>query len=340
MPHKYYNAINIFYKSQYISIQKAWNRHGSWVKAWKNLGKEIKIDPDKEWEKLEKYNITLLLPSDKQFPKIIKEIPSPPFGLYIKGKCEFPSPAVAIVGTRKATQEGQRISQQFGYELAEQNIPVISGLALGVDQAAHKGALEIKGKTIAVLANGLDIIYPHQHENLANKILENNGTVVSEYPIETPPYPVNFLERNRIISGLSVAIIVIEAPYGSGALCTAQFAVEQNREVFVVPGPINQSNYAGSHNLIKSGASLITMVNDIFDALNLPLIKDEKRQNKNINLNKEQETVLNYIENDGGSLSVDKITELTKLQPHVVNQTIAFLVINGIIKEDKGKYYL
>ncbi len=340
MPHKYYNAINIFYKSQYFPIQRAWNKYGSWIKAWKNLKGEIKIDPDKEWGRMEKYGIALLLPSDKQFPKILKEIPLSPFGLYIRGKCEFPSPAIAIVGTRKATQEGQRISQKLGYELAEQNIPVISGLALGVDQAAHKGALEIGGKTVAVLANGLDVVYPHQHENLANKILENNGAIISEYSIGIPPYPVNFLERNRIISGLSVAIIVIEAPYGSGALCTAKFAVEQNREVFVVPGLISQSNYAGSHNLIKSGASLITEVNDIFEALNLTLIKDKNRPGKNVNLTKEQQTVLNYIENDGKSLSVDKITELTKLEPHVVNQTIAFLIISGIIKEDKGKYYL
>ena len=160
----------------------------------------------------------------------------------------------------------------------------------------------------------------------------------SEYSIGTPPFPSNFLDRNRIISGLSYGIIVIEAPYGSGALCTAQYAIEQNREVFVVPGMISQSNYAGSHGLIKSGASLVTHVNDIFESFNVPLVKKEK--GKNINLTKNQQKVLNYIENDGNSLNVDKITELTRLEPHVVNQTIAFLVINGIIKEDDGKYYL
>lgn len=338
MPHKHYNAISVFYKSQYLALQKAWERFHSWPKAWQALKKDINIDPDEEWEKLEKYKVKLIMPTDKTFPEMLKEIPLPPFGLYVKGNPEFTSPAIAIVGTRKATQEGQKISQQFGRELAEQNITVVSGLALGIDQAAHKGALEAKGKTVAVLANGLDITYPHQHENLSNKIIENNGAIVSEYAVGTPPFPSNFLERNRIISGLSSGIIVIEAPYGSGALCTAQYAIEQNREVFVVPGMISQSNYAGSHGLIKSGASLITSVNDIFASFNLPLLKRER--NKNINLNKEQQKVLNYIENDGNSLNVDKIIELTRLEPHVVNQTIAFLVINGIIKEDGGKYYL
>ncbi len=338
MPHKYYNAISVFYKSQYFAVQKAWERFHSWPKAWQILKKDINVDPDKEWERLEKRKIKLMMPTDKDFPEMIKEIPSPPFGLYVRGNLEPALSAIAIVGTRKATQEGQKISRQFGRELAEQGIVVVSGLALGIDQAAHKGALEAKGKTVAVLANGLDLIYPRQHENLANQIIENGGAVVSEYSIGTPPFPSNFLDRNRIISGLSYGIIVIEAPYGSGALCTAQYAIEQNREVFVVPGMISQSNYAGSHGLIKSGASLVTHVNDIFESFNVPLVKKEK--GKNINLTKNQQKVLNYIENDGNSLNVDKITELTRLEPHVVNQTIAFLVINGIIKEDDGKYYL
>ena len=303
---------------------------------------------------MEKNNIRLLLQDDEQFPYLLREITDAPFGLYLKGSLVFSPPLVAIVGTRRATNEGLRLSQKFGRELAEQNITVISGLALGIDQAAHRGALEAQtarnesgrttcgeqGRTIAVLANGLDDIYPHQNRPLGEKIIAQGGALISEYPLGTPSLPHQFLERNRIVSGLSLATLVIEAPFESGALVTAHCAVEQNRDVFVVPGPLTNRNYVGSHQLIKSGAALVTNTEDICLALNLPLLPARSQTKNLINLTFEQKMVLNYIETAGHSLPVDKIIELTKLESHVINQALASLVINDIIKEYNGKYSL
>ena len=340
MPHKYYNAINIFYKSQYFALAKIWKRYRSWERAWRGLAKKISVDPDQEWERLKKYQINLILKSDEEYPKLLKEIPLAPFALYVKGMPRFTSPAIAIVGTRKSTADGQALSYRFAQELAGQNITVISGLALGIDQAAHRGAVESGGQTVAVLANGLDTIYPRQHTNLATKIIAGGGAIVSEYAPGTPPYPTNFLERNRIISGLSAGAIILEAPYGSGALATAQYAVDQNREVFVVPGSINHINYAGSNNLIQKGAALITGINDIFASMNWPLLNKQKSAEKQLLLSQEQKLVLNYIEHDGQSLDIDKIVELTRMEPRLVNQAIAFLLVHDIIKENNGQYYL
>lgn len=354
MPHKYYNAFNLFYQAYYPKLKEVFDRYQSWPIAWKNLKKEVKVDADKEWERLLKNDVRLLLPEDQHFPPLLKEIPLAPFGIYIKGSFVFSLPAVAVVGTRKATNEGLRLSQKFGRELAEQGLTVVSGLALGIDQAAHRGALEVSqttcdepgrttrgepGRTIAVLANGLDDIYPSQNRLLAEKIITAGGALVSEYPLGTPSLPYQFLERNRVISGLSLAVLVIEAPFESGALVTVKHAVEQNREVLVVPGSITHPNYVGSHQLIKSGAALVSCVDDVFQNLNLPFKKAGEIK-KQTSLTQEQKMVLNYIETAGHSLPVDKIIELTKLEPRIVNQTLTSLVINDIIKEYNGRYSL
>ena len=340
MSHKYYNALNLYYQGVYEKLKKAWNQYHSWFGTWSQLKNGIKIDIEKEWQRLLKQDVRLLLLEDEQYPALLKEIPSPPFGIYIKGSYIFESPAVAIVGTRKATYDGLSLSQKFGRELAEQNIIVVSGLALGIDQAAHKGALEVGGRTIAVLANGLDDIYPHQNKSLGEKILNSGGALVSEYPLGSPSLSHQFLERNRIISGLSLGTLVIEAPFESGALVTAKYAIEQNREVFVVPGPITHKNYIGSNQLIKSGAALVTDLEDICQNLNLPISSQSKKAKKMISLTPEQKMVLNYVEVSGYSLPIDKIIELTKLEPHVVNQALTSLVINDIIKEYNGRYSL
>lgn len=318
----------------------AWKKHRSWLRAWQSIAKNHSIDPEKEWHRLDQNDVRLILKDDEQYPKLLREITDPPFGLYMKGSLVFRPPTLAIVGTRRATNEGLRLAQKFAQELAENDLTVVSGLALGIDQAAHWGTLKGGGTTIAVLANGLDDIYPQQNRLLAEKIVGSGGALVSEYPLGAPSLPHQFLERNRIISGLSLGTLVIEAPFESGALVTAKYAVEQNREVFVLPGPITNKNYIGSHQLLKSGAALITEVGDICLNLNLPLINTQNQESRRRNLAPEQRMVLNYIETAGHSLPVDKIIQLTKLEPHVVNQALASLVINDIIKEYNGKYSL
>lgn len=272
---------------------------------------------------------------DFDYPSLLKEIPDPPAVLYILG--DLPDeklPRLAIVGTRKATSSGCLIAKALAKELSEAGFIIVSGLAMGIDTASHEGVVASRGKTVAVLGNGLNKIYPHLNENLAEKILELGGAIISEYPPNEPAFPSNFLARNRIVSGLCLGTIVVEAPERSGSLVTARLALEQNREVFVVPGPANHPNYAGSHQLIRDGARLIVSAKDILADLNINPPAPEKK------FSLEEESVLKIFLKNKKSLSIDKIIELTKLDSQTVNKTIAFLVIKGIIKETLGRYSL
>ena len=288
--------------------------------------------------------------TDVEYPSLLKEISSTPEMFYLIG--ELPSdeiPKIAIVGTRKAGIAGRRFAKELARKLTELGVIVVSGLAMGIDTAAHEGAVLAGGKTIAVLANGLDKIYPAQNENLAEKILELGGALISEYPAGTKSFKNNFLERNRIVSGLSIATIVIEAPERSGSIVTARLAAEQGREVFVVPGSIDNPNYRGSHQLIRDGAVLVSSVEDILEDLG-DKIPNSKLQitNKSQIINSKtknitdvnQLLIIKTIREACGALAIDEIIKITKLEPHIVNQSIAFLIIDGIIKETGNGYGL
>jgi len=288
--------------------------------------------------------------TDVEYPSLLKEISSTPEMFYLIG--ELPSdeiPKIAIVGTRKAGIAGRRFAKELARKLTELGVIVVSGLAMGIDTAAHEGAVLAGGKTIAVLANGLDKIYPAQNENLAEKILELGGALISEYPAGTKSFKNNFLERNRIVSGLSIATIVIEAPERSGSIVTARLAAEQGREVFVVPGSIDNPNYRGSHQLIRDGAVLVSSVEDILEDLG-DKIPNSKLQitNKSQIINSKtknitdvnQLLIIKTIREAGGALAIDEIIKITKLEPHIANQSIAFLIIDGIIKETGNGYGL
>ena len=282
--------------------------------------------------------------NNDSYPSLLKEISAPPSKIFLLGSLpENKEIKIAIVGTRKATGTGKIIAQKLAAELSSLGIIIVSGLAMGIDSSAHQGALDAGGKTIAVLANGLDKIYPAQNKNLAKKILEYKGALVSEYPPGTPPYPNQFLERNRIISGLCQAIIVIEAPDRSGSLATARHALEQGREVFIIPGPIDHPNYSGSHKLIRDGARLITSAENIFEDLGLENLKPGRPSLKNllekINIkDKNQIAILTALSNSAVPLNIDKICELTKLSSQTANQSLAVLVILEIIKETERGY--
>ncbi|PIY59746.1 DNA-protecting protein DprA [Candidatus Wolfebacteria bacterium CG_4_10_14_0_8_um_filter_37_11] len=288
--------------------------------------------------------------TDVEYPSLLKEISSTPEMFYLIG--ELPSdeiPKIAIVGTRKAGIAGRRFAKELARKLTELGVIVVSGLAMGIDTAAHEGAVLAGGKTIAVLANGLDKIYPAQNENLAEKILELGGALISEYPAGTKSFKNNFLERNRIVSGLSIATIVIEAPERSGSIVTARLAAEQGREVFVVPGSIDNPNYRGSHQLIRDGAVLVSSVEDILEDLG-DKIPNSKLQitNKSQIINSKtknitdvnQLLIIKTIREACGALAIDEIIKITKLEPHIANQSIAFLIIDGIIKETGNGYGL
>jgi len=204
------------------------------------------------------------------YPEQLKEIYDAPLKLYVLGNKELLNQiGIAIVGTRKASEYGKKVALQFSRALSEIGFNIISGLALGIDSCAHLGTLQqgSLGKTIAVLGSGLDEIYPKQNVELARQILKNGGCVVSEYPIGTKPEKLNFPQRNRIISGLSKGVLVVEAGEKSGSLITADFALEQGREVFAVPGNICNSTSNGTNDLIKQGAKLVTNIKDIIEEL-------------------------------------------------------------------------
>lgn len=348
----YYNAVNLACESDYIRIKNLYQsvENRSWSAVWNKIAAQYShINPAAEFAKLKRFSIRLIMFDDPEYPPLLKETSFTPFGLYILGNLPK-RPTIAIVGTRRATEQGKKIAAQLASELAQQEIIIASGLALGIDESAHGGVVKVKGKTVAVLAQGLDEMYPAQNKNLAEKIIANGGAIISEYPIGSPPLPFRFLERNRIISGLSLATIVIEAPARSGALATANFAIQQNREVFVVPGSISHKNYEGSHRLIKTGASLLTEINDIFNALpdlvkaTLPLNGEHATNNKsrvdNLFLDEQQKEIFTAIENFGSPVTVDKISELVKLSPQAVNISLSLLVINNLVKEGGGRYYL
>ncbi len=227
----------------------------------------IKKDVERHLEFMEQNNIDIISIEDKEYPELLRYIYNPPLNLYVRGNKEIlNNPGIGVVGCRDASQYGIKTAQEFAYNLSKSGFNIISGLARGIDSFAHLGAIKAKEKTVAVLGNGLDIIYPKENIRLAQEILNLNGAIISEYPLGTTPEKMNFPARNRIISGMSNGILVIEAKEKSGSLITTDFALEQGRDVFVVPGSIYSENSVGTNDLIKQGARLVTCWEEIVES--------------------------------------------------------------------------
>lgn len=219
---------------------------------------------DVQIEKMIKQNIEIITIEDKEYPQILKNIYDYPVVLYIKGNTKILNEtSIGIIGCRKASQYGIKVAEYFSYRLAQKGMNIISGLAKGIDSFSHIGAIKAKGHTIGIIGSGLDKVYPKENQYLYNKIIEENGAIISEYPLEIPPIKMNFPARNRIISGMSKGIIVVEAQKKSGTLLTVDFALEQGKDVYVVPGNIDSLNSVGTNELIKQGAKIVTSYKDI-----------------------------------------------------------------------------
>lgn len=217
---------------------------------------------------IKKNNIKVISINDKEYPESLKRIYDPPIVLYANGNLNLlNNKSIAIVGCRLCSVYGKIITKKLAYNLSEKNITIISGMARGIDSYAHIGALEAKGSTIAVLGSGIDVIYPKENERLYYEIIRNNGLILSEYIVGTKPIPINFPRRNRIISALSNGVLVTEAKIRSGSFITVDFALEQGKDIFAVPGNINSINSEGTNSLIKQGAKLVTCVEDILDEI-------------------------------------------------------------------------
>jgi DNA processing protein len=265
------------------------------------------------------------------FPELLSQIPDPPKQLYVLGdslETLLARPRLAVVGSRKASPYGLHVTHSLTRELAEQGMVIVSGLALGIDGAAHQAALEAGGLTIAVLPCGLDRIYPSTNRSLALKILEKGGALVSEYPEATEPRKENFIARNRLISGLSDGVLIPEAAAKSGSLHTAGFALEQGRAVMAVPGNITSLNSAGTNNLIKTGATPIHRTEDVLAALGLEQLT--KQAKEVIGGNAEEQAVLQLLSH--GISDADELCALSQLEAALFNQTLTMLEISGKIR--------
>lgn len=260
---------------QFKSPEKLWNMNKTDLETTeeinKNLINEILNEKyRKDLEKYEKYmnknNINIITILDKDYPEKLKNIYDKPMVLFAKGNIGLlKQDGIAIVGCRDCTTYGKNTAKKLAYDLAKQNKCIISGLAKGIDRYSHIGALEAKGNTIAVIGNGLDNIYPYENKELSELILKNKGLIITEYIIGTPPDRINFPARNRIISGLADGIVVVEAKEKSGSLITADFGIEHGKDIFAVPGNINNANSIGTNNLIKQGANVATNYEDIIN---------------------------------------------------------------------------
>lgn len=258
---------------EYIAVYEIWNSNELILNNYFTT-KEVSRILDNNYKKnlenhlsfIEKYKIRILTIEDDDFPKKFKDIKNMPIILYALGNIDLlKHKNIAIVGSRECTDYGKITSTAFSYLLAKNDFVITSGLAKGIDSAAHNGCMLGGGKTIAVVGTGLDIIYPKENKELMNNIIKNNGLIISEFPLGTKPCKLNFPKRNRIISGLSDGVLVIEASKKSGALITADFALEHGKDVYAVPGNITSNTSIGTNELIKDGAKMVTNIQDILE---------------------------------------------------------------------------
>lgn len=291
---------------------------------------------DRYMKKVKENDIKVYTIDEEEYPKNLKNIYDPPPVIYVRGNIDAEDEkAIAVVGSRKASDYGLKTAEKLGMELAEAGITVVSGMALGIDSAAHRGALKAGGRTIAVFACGLNFVYPRSGYNLAKEIVKH-GAIISEYPLGIEALPQNFPARNRIISGMSKGVVIVEANEKSGSLITADFALEQGRDVFAVPGNIGVPNSMGTNALIKDGAKMVTCIDDILEEYEF--IQNGSKTNGRIgNLDSTDKSILECIECSGKT--IDEIVEYTKLNISAVLSKIVQLEIMGLIKEIDNIYY-
>jgi DNA processing protein len=298
------------------------------------------LDPAAELELCRQNDITVLTQADPEYPRLLREIPDPPAVLFVKGALlANDALAVAIVGTRHATRYGLDQAERLAAGLARAGLTVVSGLARGVDGAAHRAALEAGGRTIAVLASGLLKIFPPEHQELSQAVT-NHGAILSEAPPTREPLSGMFPPRNRLITGLSLGLIVVEAADRSGALISARHAMEQNREVFAVPGRIDSRMSRGCHGLIRDGARLVSSVDDVLEELG-PLVEPardrhgrEVRHAAELQLNDQERQVLDAIEID--ATSIDQVAASSGLPVQRVLATLSVLEVRRLVRRIGG----
>jgi DNA processing protein len=311
-----------------------------------------------ELERVRETGADVLVLDDGTYPQLLREISDPPITLYVKGDWAacFDAPCVAVVGSRRCSTYGQNVATLLARDLASRGITIVSGLARGIDAAAHRGALEAGGRTVAVLGTGIDEVYPRDHKKLAEEILARGGALVSQFPLGTPPIPENFPYRNRIISGLSLGTVLVEAAENSGSLITARLAMEQNREVFAVPGNVTSRNSFGTNYLIKgAGAKLVQQWQDVVAELPQEIAarllppEPKKRRGKSegaasssvvpADLTDDERAVLRLISADEPS-HIDTLAEESKLGLSNLTSALLGLEMRELVRQLPGRCFV
>lgn len=308
-----------------------------------------------ELENVKRLGGDVLILDDGSYPNLLREIADPPITLYVRGEWQacFDLPGVGLIGSRMCSTYGENASEMLARDLASRGICVLSGLARGIDTAAHRGAIRGGGKTIAVLGTGIDAVYPKENTRLVSEILEAGGAVVSQFPLGTPPLKDNFPYRNRIISGLSLGVVIVEATEKSGSLITARLAMEQNREVMAVPGNITSRNSFGTNYLIKSGAKLVQQWQDVVAELPAEVAADilppkiEKANGKHgsagqelapADLSSNERTIWTLLSPDEPA-HIDGLLEESGLSFGDLNGALVGLDLRDLIRVLPGKHY-
>lgn len=333
--YKRFKKLSLVWKASSYELQKAGLDMGQ-IEAVKEV--ISKKEPEKEWGRVQKLKIDVLIYPDKEYPRLLKEIPDPPGILYVRGKI-LPQDelAIAVVGSRKYTSYGERITNELVYPLVQKKITIVSGLALGIDSLAHRAALDAGGRTLAVLGCGLDRVYPASNIRLADRIIAGNGAIISEFPLGMPALKHNFPVRNRIIAGISLGVLVVEAAAGSGSLLTATSALDYNREVFAVPGSLFSETSMGTNRLIKMGAKMVTCCQDIFEELSIEEITEQSSARQIIPDSHEEEILLKLL---GQPILVDLLVKKSGIETAIVNSTLIQMEIKGKVRNLGGSQYV
>lgn len=327
-------------------LSKAWNADAGALKAagldrraLKNLLEtRATRDLDAEMERIRAQGTSVLTWEDEDYPRLLQQIYDPPPMLYVKGQL-LPEDewAVAVVGTRAATTYGREAAMRIAGGLARNGVTIVSGLARGIDSTAHRAALDAGGRTIGVLGCGLDIAYPPENRGLAAQITQQ-GALVSEYALGTPPERGNFPPRNRIIAGMSLGTVIVEAGRRSGALITADYALDQGREVFAVPGDIFRRASQGTNALIREGATPVLSLEDILEVLNLSMVSQQQAARAIIPENQTEARLLDYLSAD--PVHVDEIGRQVGLPISEVTSALALMELKGMVRQVGGMHYV
>ena len=354
---KYWVGFNIVQQIGPVRVQRLLSHFGDLRSAWQAPAAELRgaglnrralenllsarreLDLDTEMEKIERAGVTVLRLDSQEYPPRLLHVQHPPPVLYVKGTILHRDEwAVAVVGTRRATTYGKEVTRRIAGDLARSGVTVVSGLARGIDSCAHRAALEAGGRTIAILGCGIDIIYPPENARLARDIADH-GALITEYCMGTRPEGRNFPPRNRIVSGICLGTLVTEAGLGSGALITADYALEQGRETFAVPGSVFKSTCAGTNRLIQRGeAKLVTNVNSILEELNLSTISQQVEVQEIVPSNSTESDLLRHITAE--PIHIDQLGRATGLPIPQVSSVLALMELKGMVRQVGGMNYI